>query len=185
MYGIFGEDPSDYKTLREIVRKLTGDPSLRVEGKGFGGCDKLLDACAERLKFLHGIGFRRFIICHDADGRKPDDVKAEVVERVIKTSGVETGCFVAVPVQEIEAWILADIESATKLFTSWRPREVKSPESIPDPKELLEKMSRQENSRPRYFHVRDNPRIVAHLDWDRVAAKCRSFRELREFVLGR
>jgi hypothetical protein len=186
MYGIFGEGWPDFDTLKAIVRKLKNDPGLAIRGRGFDGCDKLLKECSDEMKELYEVGCRRFIICHDADGGDPQAVRRKVEERVIKPASLGSDAlhFVAVPVQMIEASILADIESASKLFTSWRPKEVKNPESIPKPKEFLEKASRHENSRPRYLHTRDNPRIVKYLDLERVAQKCPSFRPLREFVLG-
>lgn len=187
MYGIFGEDQTDFLTLKEIVWELKKkDYSLPIRGQGFGGCGNLLKSCSRSMKLLYEVGCRRFIICVDADGRKPDDMRREVDAFVIKPAGLGADAvrFVAVPVQMVEAWILADLESAHKMFTSWRPDEVKSPESYPDPKHELEKRSRQGLERPRYIYTRHNPEIVKHLDLDRVAKKCPSFRRLRDFVLG-
>ena len=55
--------------------------------------------------------------------RDHEAVRVEVEDRVIRPAGLgtESRHFVAVPVQMIEAWILADIESAGKMFKSWRP----------------------------------------------------------------
>jgi hypothetical protein len=186
MYGIFGEDQTDVDTLKEIVWKLKGeDRSLTIRGQGFRGCGNLLKSCSGPLRQLYDKGFRRFIICVDADGREPEAVRQEVENRVIKPAGLGDDAlrFIAVPVQMIEAWILADIESATKIFKTWKPAEVKSPESIHDPKHELEKLSRQGVSRPRYIYTKHNPQIIEHLDLDRIAKKCSSFKQLQEFVL--
>ncbi len=43
-------------------------------------------------------------------------------------------------------------------------------------------LSRGANRKPRYDHVNDNPRVAAHLDLDRVAKLCPSFRPLVSFV---
>ena len=40
-------------------------------------------------------------------------------------------------------------------------------------------------SRPRYDHKEHNPQIIKHLDLDRVARRCASFKRLRDFVLGK
>jgi hypothetical protein len=61
MYGIFGEDRSDFETLKAIVRKLKADDSLRIRGEGFGGGGNLINGCWLPLKLLHKKGFRRFI----------------------------------------------------------------------------------------------------------------------------
>jgi hypothetical protein len=185
MYGIFGEDRSDFETLKAIVRKLKADNSLRIQGEGFGGGGNLINGCWLPLKLLHKKGFRRFIVCHDADTRSPDEVRREIEDRVIKPAslGPDAVHFIAVPVRAIEAWILADVESASRMFTSWKPAEVKNPESLARPKEELIARSRDANFKPRYKHRTDNPKIIEHLNLDRVAQKCPSFRLLRQFVL--
>lgn len=186
MYGIFGEDETDFLTLRAIVRKLKNDQTIPIRGGGFRGCGRLLKSCSIPLGLLYEAGCRQFIICHDADCNDPRDVRRKVEEQVIKPAalGLDALHFVAVPVQMIEAWILADVESAGKMFKSWRPGEVKNPESYPDPKHELETLSRQGLNRSRYVYTEHNPRIITYLDLDRVARKCPSFRPLRDFVLS-
>jgi hypothetical protein len=185
MYGIFGEDRSDFETLKEIVWKLKADKSLKIKGMGFGGCGNLIKACWKPLKLLHSQGFQRFIVCHDADDRNPDEVRRLIDERVIKPAGLgpDSDHIIAVPVRAIEAWILADVEAVSQLFKSWTPKEVSNPESLAHPKEKLITMSREGKSNARYKHRVDNPRIIEHLNLDRVAQKCPSFRLLRQFVL--
>lgn len=186
MYGIFGENRSDFETLKEIVRKLKGgDRSLPIRGEGFGGSGNLLKAGSRALRLYYESGFRRFIICTDADGRDPEEVRRDVENRVVKPAGLGADAlpFVAVPVQMIEAWILADIESAAKMFKSWRPGEVRNPDAIPNPKHELKRLSQQGLNQPRYDRTEYNPKIIAHLDLDRVAKKCPSFKCLHDFVL--
>jgi hypothetical protein len=185
MYGIFGEDQSDFDTLKAIVRKLKADNGIIVKGKGFDGGGNLVKGCWRPLKQLHVEGFRRFIVCHDADNREPDEVRRDITERVIKPAGLGPDAvhFIAVPVRAIEAWILADIESASQKFRSWKPAEVRNPESLTKPKETLVAMSREGKSNPRYNHVTDNPKMIEYLNLARIADKCKSFRLLQDFVL--
>ncbi len=89
---------------------------------------------------------------------------------------------VIVPVQELEAWILADIQSVSKVFTSWRPQPISNPEGINSPKEFLEKLSRAANHKPRYAHAVHNARVAEHLDIDILMTKCPSFLPLANFV---
>ncbi|GAC1470699.1 MAG: hypothetical protein NVSMB9_16060 [Isosphaeraceae bacterium] len=182
MLGIFAEDPSDFETLRTIVRKLKKEPGLKVGGKGFRGCGNLLNSCAREIRALYSQGFRKFIICHDADGRNPEEIRQVVQKRVIKPSELGFDSCILIPVQEIEAWILADLSAARNLFKGWNPRELSNPEAIPKPKEKLETLSREGLSRPRYIHGIHNPRIAEHLDYERVKARCPSFRPLVEFL---
>ena len=188
MYGIFGEGEHDFETLRRIVWKLKGADhrSLPIRGRGFRGCGNLLNSCSRAMTLLYEAGCRRFIVCHDADNQPPDEVRRKVLEGVIKPAGLGPDAvpFVAVPVQMIEAWILADVESADKLFQSWKPGKVKRPpESFDDPKNELVRMSRQGRSRPLYNPTEHNSLMVEHLRLDRVAKRCPSFKRLQDFVL--
>jgi hypothetical protein len=184
MIGIFGEDYSDFATLKEIVRSLTENRSLTINGRGFGGKGNLLNKCADHLKTFYEDGYRHFVICHDSNGDEASLIRERVHRRIVAPSGIPAdGCCIVVPVQEIEAWILADIRSARKIFPSWRPAPVRNPERMTKPSRELERMSRQKNLRPRYSHPTHNPQIVQYLNLDKVAEHCPSFRPLREFVL--
>jgi hypothetical protein len=136
---------------------------------------------AKQLVLLRNLGCKWFVVSYDADGTDWEPRRDEILARVVKPAGVEP-CCVVVPVQEIEAWILADIECATKVFSGWRPDPIQYPENIADPKEYLERLSRDAKKRPRYSHATHNPRIAEHLDLDKVAQKCRSFRPLSDFM---
>ena len=56
---------------------------------------------------------------------------------------------IIIPVQELEAWILADAQAVTKVSPG-QPDDVQNPEAVVKPKEYLQRASRQANSRPRY-----------------------------------
>ncbi len=91
-------------------------------------------------------------------------------------------CCIVIPVQELEAWILADIECASKVFPSWKPSPIHNPEGISKPKEHLEKLSRDSKQRPRYRHAIHNEQVAKHLDLEKVARKCPAFTVLAAFV---
>ena len=184
MYGILGEDKSDVATLKAIVRRLAGDASLPVKVKGYGGSGEMLRNGAKQIGFFkNDYGCTRFIVCHDADGPDPKPNRDLVQDRIIRPSCAEaTNCCILVPVQELEAWILADIECAITLFPAWKPNPISQPESIPSPKEYLEKLSRDHKQRPRYSHATHNEQMAKHLDLDKVARKCPAFRVLVDFV---
>ena len=185
MYGILGEDDSDVATLKVLVRRLAKDESLRIKGKGYSGAGELLRKGAKQLnllKVLHSC--KRFIVCHDADGPDPEPKHALVNERIVKCSEVSDACCILIPVQELEAWILADIESAVNVFPSWRPAAIQNPEKIASPKEHLEKLSRDDKQRPRYSHAVHNEKMARHLDLEKVRRKCPAFSVLVEFVCG-
>ncbi len=182
MYGILGEHESDVATLKVLVRRLAGNESLPIKGKGYGGSGRMLQEGARQLCAFRNLGCLRFIVCHDADGPDPAPRRRLVSEKIVQPSGIRDGCCVVVPVQELEAWILADIECAINIFPSWRPAAVQNPEHVPNPKEHLEKLSRDSKQRPRYSHAVHNERMARHLDLRKVSRKCPAFRELEKFV---
>ncbi len=182
MYGILGEDSSDVATLKVLVRRLADDESLPIRTKGYSGCAQMLRKGASQLRTFLNLGCSRFIICHDADGPDPEPNRERVRTRIIKPSDISDDYCIVVPVQELEAWILADIECATNIFSSWKPTAIHNPEAIPSPKEHLKKLCRTGHKRRRYFHTIHNEQMAKHLDLQKISRKCPAFRELEKFV---
>ena len=182
MYGILGEDLSDADTLKVLVRNIAADDSLKIKTKGFDGSGNLLKRGAGILKLYESEGMTHFIVCHDADGTDPSENHDKVMDKVIQPSGISDNYCVVIPVQELEAWILADIQAVTNIFKSWRPRAITNPESIQNPKEHMEKLSRTAKGRPRYAHATHNDRIAKYLDLAKVEKKCPSFKPFADFV---
>jgi hypothetical protein len=170
VYGILGEDDSDVQTLKVLVKRLARNESLRVKTKGYGGCGEMLRKGARQLQLFKSLSVKRFVVCYDADGPDPEPKRQLVLEKIVKPSGLNTGWCVVVPVQELEAWILADIECAVNVFPSWEPSPIGNPEKITEPKEFVEKLSRDSKKRPRYSHAIHNEKMALYLDLRKVAA---------------
>lgn len=182
MYAVLGEDRSDVETLQELIFRIADNRRISIKKKGYSSCGEMLRKGARQLKAFHAIGCAKFIICYDSDRDCPEKRKKEIVDKVIKPSGV-AGIFCAlVPIQELEAWVLADILAVSNIITGWAPaKEITNPESIQDPKEYLEKLSRA-NQRPRYSHATHNPRIAKYLDLEKLRARCPSSEPLFEII---
>lgn len=181
MFGVIGEDKSDVESLKVLIKRIASDNSLTVRTKGFSGCGEMLRKGASHIRLFERLGMSRFIICYDADGADPDERRNVAISRIAVPAGVTDFCIV-VPVQEIESWILADLSAVTNVILSWRPEDHGNPESVADPKEQIERMSRGANKKPRYSHATHNPIVVRYLDLDKIYQKCPSFRPLRDFV---
>lgn len=187
MYCVLAEDESDFATLRVLLRRLSNWSGLPVKGKGFSGSGHLLSRGAKFLGLFQQEGCQRFIICYDADRENVANRTKKIVDRIVQPAGLTEQdaerYVVIIPVQAIEAWILADCEHAIpKLFNGWAPAPVGRPETIDDPKVYLESLSRSGGSRPRYSHATHNEHAAKHLRLDVVWRKCPSFRPLVEFV---
>lgn len=183
MFGVLGEDQSDGSVLQCLIRRIGKDTSIRVKPKGYGSKGGVLTKGHRDIKGLLDLGWKFFVVCLDADG--PDDTQtmADIRDKVIMPSGVENDACCVVPIQELEAWILADIAAVTQVFTSWvNPKEITNPEKIDSPKEYLEGQSKGANNKPRYSHATHNEKVAAHLNLDVVYRKCPSFRVFDIFV---
>ncbi|MCM2493075.1 DUF4276 family protein [Burkholderia glumae] len=183
MYAVVGEHQSDVDTISQIIKKILGDASVTVKGKGFGGCGELLKRGASQLQLYQDLRFSRFIACYDADGQDPDDKKRELIERVFVPSGLDGGgCVALIPVHMIESWILADVKAVANVIKNWKyTKDIGNPESFRFPKKHLEDLS-EIHHKPRYNHVTMNPAIAKHLSIDEILKKCPSFRPLHDFV---
>ncbi len=182
-YAVLGEDRSDAETLQVLIRGLANNPRLPVKLKGYDGCGGLLRKGHRDLDEFARQGCDRFVIAYDAD-RDPPTLRYESARaQILAPSRIAAAaCCIVVPVQELEAWLLADLPAVVKVLPGWRPDPVANPERIQDPKEHLEKLSRDSQHRPRYSHALHNPRLAANLDLTVVERKCPSFAPLAAFV---
>ena len=180
MLAVLGEDRSDAECLVNIVRRISGRPNQTVFRKGFNGCAELRRKARSHLALFSQKGCTRFIICHDADTNPPENI----LRLVSNALGDEfrDNSFIAVPVQEIEAWLIADKAAIESTIPSLDIAEVHRPEAIDNPKEWLIDASRARNAKPGYSPHTFNPRVAAKLHPERVAAKCPSFKKLRDYV---
>ncbi len=186
MYSIVAEDDSDVNCLKVLIKRLIDKPSFKSRGKGYDGSGKLLQDGWKEFKAADQLGFTRFIVCYDQDNSAKQARYEEVISKIIKPSGVKkekNKICILIPKQEMEAWILADIEAVTKIIPSWKPSErFSSPELVESPKEKLEKLSRIKSSKPLYVHATHNQQVFEHIDLEILKKKCPSFAELHEFV---
>ena len=184
MYGVIGEDVSDGAMLRVFIRRLLNHSSLPIQVKGYNGCGEMLRKAARQLRDFAEAGCRRFIVSYDVDRSTPEERREAVRTRIIVPSGLSLPCLALTPKEEIEAFVLADIQAARRIVPSWTPDSIANPEAISSPKEHLQKLSRDSRRMPRYNYVSDNPKIAEHLNLDFLRMKCKQFRRLAAFVIG-
>ena len=121
MYAVLGEDKSDTDMLKELIFSLAHDRSLTIKTKGYSSCGELLKKGARQISMFKGLGCTRFVVCYDSDRDCPDARKTAIIKKIIEPS-MTVGIFCAlVPIQEIEAWILADLSAVTNIIKGWVP----------------------------------------------------------------
>jgi hypothetical protein len=185
MFAVLAEDDSDVEVLTALIRLIAGRSNIRVKGKGFGGSGNLLNGAARQTK-AWGQEPSWFIICLDSDGKEPEAVRGSI-RAALKAGQLDVKRYdhaIVVPVQELEAWMIADEQAIATVIPSLVIAEVRSPERLANPKEWLKNQSRGKGSRPKYASATFNVRVAPHLNVAKVQAKCPSFRELVDFVRG-
>ncbi|NOQ64374.1 MAG: DUF4276 family protein [Methyloprofundus sp.] len=186
MYAILAEDNSDIECLKVLIKRIAKDNSIKIKGRGFSGCAKMLRDGWKDLEKLQNTGYDKFIICYDRDKDAYQKRYDAVVTKIIKRSGINKSknkICILIPTEEIEAWILADIKAVSTVISSWKPtKEFPNPESIINPKEKLKKLSETKKSKPLYDHVTHNQRILEKVDLGIVKNKCPSFKVLADFI---
>jgi len=179
MLAILAEDDSDAECLTVIIRRHYGNNKLEIKRKGYDGCGGLCSKGARDIRAWREAGVTRFVICHDADRRPEFEIREKVLSRVVRPSGSTVDCCVAVPVQEIEAWLIADESALTSVISTLRIKPQGQPESLVDPKEWLVKQSQAANGKPLYFSAL-NSSVAQHMRLDVVAKKCPTFKAFLE-----
>ena len=183
-FAVFAEDETDAVVLQTIIRKLLGNDRAHVPKKGFRGKGNLLKDIPLEILSYAIKGATHFVICQDSDGETPAQVKTRISNKLSRRSHNHLIYFVAVPVQELEAWLIADEEAIRKAIPSFVLKPQANPEMIPNPKEWLIRRSRINSARPLYAPATYNQKVALHLDLEKVAKKCPSFSELKEFVIN-
>lgn len=187
MYGILAEDRSDVEVLQSLVQRIAtaaGDKkALSFKTKGYSGCAEMIRKGARDIRLFAGMSVNRVIVCYDSDRCAPGERVKEVEEEVLQKAGVKVESCIVVPVQEIEAWILADMDAVKHVLTAWKsvPKSHTNPESLNDPKEHLERLSKR-HGKPLYVHAIHNSKVAKHLNLDLLRQRCPSFKSLYDFV---
>lgn len=183
MYAVLGEDRSDVEMIQTLIRRIANSPNVAVSRKGYQGAPEMLAKAPMQIQAYKKLGASRFIVCYDSDGYPAEERHKEIVQRVLIPANVDAVFCALVPVQEIESWVLSDIDAVAKVHTSWRPpQKFSHPEHVIKPKEFLEKMTQQRNLRPLYNHKTHNPQVAKHLSLQQLASKCPSSLPLFDLV---
>ena len=182
MLAILAEDDSDADVLTHLVRRRLSNEGLRIKRKGYCGCGELCRKGFRDIKSWIAGGLTSVIVCHDADAPSPDVARRKVQEAIIAPSRFEGPKCIAVPVQEMEAWIIADEDAINAVIPSFQFKGHRQPETISSPKEWLVKQSRASNGKPLYSSTTFNPAVARNLRFETVSSKCPSFKIFLDWI---
>ena len=181
-FAVLGEHRSDAETIVVLMKRLLRDDRASIRFKGYNGCGQLRRKGAKQIRLFANLGAERFVVCHDADGPDPAPAREKVRREIVEPAEVQESCCILIPVEELEAWIIADEQAISQTIPTFASPAVASPEGQNDPKEWIVRQSKRNRTRPLYVPSMHNSRVARHLDLDRVAEKCPSFRPLVDFL---
>jgi hypothetical protein len=177
--GIIAEDRSDVEVIKELTRSL-----IRRKGVGFRhfvgeGCGKLRKKCRAWADILVQKGCPWLIIVHDLDDYVEVKLREELTEALKQCRA--RASVVLIPCREIEAWLLYDAEAIAKTFNEKKVISLPGkPESISDPKGLLEYLIRK-SYRKVYIHTKHNQLIAKNIKISKLRPSI-SYRRHPEFI---
>jgi hypothetical protein len=182
-FGLIAENETDCNTIREIIRRVLNHPRVRTEIRASNGCNKLRKKLVANLNDLSSKGCNVFIIVHDLDrdrqnGCLNDETKLRSILEAL-TSKVSNK-HICIPIEEIEAWFWADPEIIKSIGRS-TGKAHPNPHLIKSPKEELERLSKSNNSKPRYSNNM-NTELAKKLNLELCSKRCPSFKNLIEFL---
>lgn len=185
MYAVLAEDISDADSIASIIRLIKNDKKISVLKQGYGGSGDLLKKGSAQIKaFNSARDCDQFVICYDSDGEDLYKRKQDIIDKIIKPSGVKANYCALVPVQELEAWFLADLNAVKSVFRRFDiAPEYPNPELLKSPKELLKHRLKGLKPIPKYVNSIHNPKIAENLDLRAVLNKCPSFKPLFNLVM--
>lgn len=181
MIAILAENESDVCVLEHVIRTRLNISGSRLFSRGYDGSGNLMRSAPRDIRNWERLGVRRFVVCLDADGPDPEQVAAAGRTRIIGTGRITYEAFFVVPVQAIEAWLIADELAINAVLPSFRFGGHDRPESIDKPKKWLVRQSRRANGKPLYSNA-FNRAIAHHLRCEVVASKCPSFRRFLDWL---
>ncbi|NTW45892.1 MAG: DUF4276 family protein [Candidatus Moranbacteria bacterium] len=180
--GIIAEDRSDIECVRALIFRITNDNKIGVDGMAKNGCTMLVRKCGHWAVNLHEKGCNLLIVIHDSDGKDPRAIHNRIELALHACPIVKK--IITIPVEEIEAWLLADPNAIKKGINLDKiPKINRNVEQISSPKEFLEDIIDKTSNREKiYINSKHNAMIARNIDIEKIKEKCPSFLPFLKFV---
>ncbi|WP_051230666.1 DUF4276 family protein [Epilithonimonas caeni] len=179
--GIIAEDNSDFDTIKTIINKFTRKKLSYKKNIG-NGCGKIKRKCKDYIDDLEKRNCDLVLLFHDLDR---NDYKSLYDSLNYKIKGCNINKkFICIPVEEIEAWFLSDVDAIKNTFKIKKQFKIRgNPETIPSPKEFLQDLVYKNSNKTIVFNnVKHNNKIAENLDLNLVSKSCPSFNKLEKFL---
>lgn len=180
LIGVIAEEKNDYEVLYELTSKLLNESQFSFKHFFGHGCGKVRRKCSAWAQQLLSKGCHLLVVIHDLDKRDEAELRTQLESSIKGFSFSKT--IVLIPKEEIEAWLLSDINALKKVFKLKNTPSIPlNPESIDSPKEYLSRLVSR-NSQTDYLNTIHNRKIAKELDLNNLKRRCNSFRPYPKFL---
>ncbi|HEY4964545.1 MAG TPA: DUF4276 family protein, partial [Candidatus Saccharimonadales bacterium] len=180
--GIIAEDQSDIEVLKELGRKISGR-NFSVSQHYGKGCGSIKTKTPGWCKAFGEKGCKAVVLVHDRDDKDADQLRQDL--EAILAASVMKKCYVTIPTEELEAWLLSDMPAIKRaLNLEKEPKDIHHPETVPSPKEHLGNLvtSHSKNKSKYYVNTEHNGLIAKEIAISAIELKCPSFAHFKTFI---
>lgn len=182
--GIIAEDNSDIESIKVLINKITGR-NVACKSCVGRGSSKIYRKCKSWADLLYGKGCRFLIVVRDSDGSDPSQIHVKL-SQALKGCRLLENTVICIPVQELEAWLMADPIAIKKAMNLKKPPNIKSSvELINSPKEHLGRVIKTVSKGSiLYVNTIHNQKIAEQISIQKILSSCPSFKTLHDFIKG-
>lgn len=179
--GVIVEDRTDFDAIRILICKTVSVDGVAFKSKVGNGCSKIKSKCVAWSRDLSNRKCNILIVVHDLD-RNDYTVLHNDLSKKLSTGAIENH-FIAIPVEELEAWFAADPAGIKQALNLAREPKFKgNPETIQSPKEKLRDEIFRCSNKEIAYQTSMNPRIAESVDTAVIATKCPSFKSFVAYL---
>jgi len=177
--GIIAEDRSDIEVIDIIISKYIKKNAYRIKKFVGCGCGKIKQKCDSWANNLFEAGCQHVFIFHDLDRNNEKQLRTKLKNKIKDCTN--SNSYIIIPIEEIEAWLLADLDAVNKEFKILtQAKQIANPESITSPKEYIEAHV-WKFSKKRYLNTVHNKRIAEYIDINKLH-NCAAFVEFEKLI---
>src|SRR5260221_5654851 len=149
---------SDVDVIKQITEKIIPVAEFSTRHRIGHGCGKLRRKCHAWAADLSRGGCTHIVVLHDLDNEDERALRSRLEAELADVHAANS--IVLIPIGEIEAWLLTDARAIQAVFRLQRPPRLPGqPESIRDPKRLLEEIVWR-TARKRYVNSVHNVHVA-------------------------
>jgi hypothetical protein len=179
------EGPSDEKTLRILVQKISGK-QVSIVTRVLRGRGNILNERKVRAIINNIIAnhpeVSKTIACVDSECTPENEARkeAEEIEKIVN-SGMKHPIYYVTLIHALEGWLLADPDTIG-IYLGQKANVKISPSDTLDcnPKEVMKDIFRR--SERQFLPTLDNPRIAERINIDKIATNNKSFLRFQDKV---